>query len=82
MEHIPTEPPRRRVTIHDLLRHTSGFSYGAFSNTVVDSIYRERDILYQPTLEDLVDELSEIPWSTNPERGGTTASPRTCSADS
>ena len=66
VEHIPTEPPRRRVTIHDLLRHTSGFSYGAFSNTVVDSIYRERDILYQPTLEDLVDELSEIPLVYQP----------------
>ena len=42
---IPTERARRPVTIHDLLRHTSGFTYGDLSNTVVDAVYRERNIL-------------------------------------
>jgi len=63
---IPTERPRRPVTIQDLLRHTSGFTYGEFSATVVDSVYRERAVLYQPTLEDMVAELGEIPLAYQP----------------
>ncbi len=63
---IPTERARRPVRIHDLLRHTSGFTYGEFSNTVVDAAYREREVLYQATLEEVVAELSEIPLAYQP----------------
>jgi CubicO group peptidase (beta-lactamase class C family) len=35
-------PPRRPLTIHDLMRHTSGLTYGIFGNHPVDVIYRER----------------------------------------
>jgi CubicO group peptidase (beta-lactamase class C family) len=63
---IPTERARRSVRIHDLLRHTSGFTYGEFSNTVVDSVYRQREVLYQPTLEDVVAQLGEIPLAYQP----------------
>ncbi len=65
-QEIPTERARRQVTIHDLLRHTSGFTYGDLSNTVVDAVYRERGILYQPTLEDQVAALGEIPLLYQP----------------
>ncbi len=65
-QEIPTERARRQVTIHDLLRHTSGFTYGDLSNTVVDAVYREREILYQPTLEDQVAALGEIPLLYQP----------------
>jgi len=63
---IPTERTRRPVRIHDLLRHTSGFTYGEFSNTVVDSVYRERQVVYQPTLEDVVARLGQIPLAYQP----------------
>ena len=63
---IPTVRARRPVRIHDLLRHTSGFTYGEFSNTVVDSIYRERRVVYQPTLEDVVAQLGQIPLAYQP----------------
>ncbi|MFP3947760.1 MAG: serine hydrolase domain-containing protein [Longimicrobiales bacterium] len=63
---IPTEPARRPVTIRDLLRHTSGLTYGAFSNTSVDRIYRERGVLDQPTLEAMVEELGSIPLVHQP----------------
>ncbi len=63
---IPTERARRSVRIHDLLRHTSGFTYGEFSNTVVDSVYRQREVLYQPTLEGVVAQLGEIPLAYQP----------------
>ena len=65
-QEIPTERARRQVTIHDLLRHTSGFTYGDLSNTVVDAAYREPEILYQPTLEDQVAALGEIPLLYQP----------------
>ena len=65
-QEIPTERARRQVTIHDLLRHTSGFTYGDLSNTGVDAVYREREILYQPTLEDQVAALGEIPLLYQP----------------
>ena len=65
-QEIPTERARRQVTIHDLLRHTTGFTYGDLSNTVVDAAYREREILYQPTLEDQVAALGEIPLLYQP----------------
>ena len=65
-QEIPTERARRQVTIHDLLRHSSGFTYGDLSNTVVDAGYREREILYQPPLEDQVAALGEIPLLYQP----------------
>ena len=65
-EEIPTVRARRPITIHDLLRHTSGFTYGDLSNTVVDGVYREQEILYQPTLEDMVARLGEIPLVYQP----------------
>jgi CubicO group peptidase (beta-lactamase class C family) len=65
-QEIPTERARRAVTIHDLLRHTSGFTYGDLSNTVVDAVYREQNILYQQTLADMVAQLGEIPLLYQP----------------
>ena len=35
-------PPQRPLTIRDLMRHTSGLTYGLFGNHPVDLIYRER----------------------------------------
>lgn len=65
-EELPTDPARRAVTIRDLLRHTSGLTYGLFSNTPVDQMYRERGVLEQPTLEDMVAELGSIPLAFQP----------------
>ncbi len=58
---IPTERARRPVTIHDMLRHTAGFTYGDLSNTVVDGVYREEEILYPETLEEMVDPAQRDP---------------------
>ena len=66
MENIPTEKPTRPVTIQDLLRHTSGFSYGVFSNTPVDSLYLRAGIFGQETLADMVTALAEIPLMHQP----------------
>ncbi len=65
-EPLPTERARRSVRIHDLLRHTAGFTYGELSNNAVDPVYREREVVYQPTLEGVVAELAEIPLAYQP----------------
>jgi len=65
-ESIPTERATRPMTIRDLLRHTSGLTYGSFSNTVVDQVYRQVDPLGQRTLADMVAELGEIPLLFQP----------------
>jgi CubicO group peptidase (beta-lactamase class C family) len=65
-ESIPTERPARPMSIRDLLRHTSGLTYGSFSNTVVDQVYRQAEVLGQATLADMVTELGKIPLLYQP----------------
>jgi len=40
---ITTEPPRRKPTIHDVFRHTGGFSYGT-GTSPVDRVYQQLGI--------------------------------------
>jgi len=58
---------KRAVTVRDLLRHTSGLTYGFFGNTAVDKMYREKAVFdWQGNLEDMADKLSEIPLLYQP----------------
>ncbi len=63
---IPTDRARRAITIHDLLRHTAGLTYGTFSDTVVDSLYRRTRVTGQPTLAEMMTELGELPLAYQP----------------
>jgi CubicO group peptidase (beta-lactamase class C family) len=63
---IPTERAARAMTIRDLLRHTSGLTYGTFSNTVVDQAYRQAGVGSEATLADLVTDLGRIPLMYQP----------------
>ena len=57
----------RPLTIRDLLRHTSGLTYGFFGDTAVDRRYREAGILSrQSDLAELVTALAEIPLLYQP----------------
>jgi len=60
-------PPHRPMTVRDLLRHTSGLTYGAFGETPVDSMYRKAN-LFGPDrdLEGLVAELARLPLLGHP----------------
>lgn len=58
----PQSNPARPMTIRDLMRHTSGLTYGLFGNTPVDQLYRERKVLdRRGTLQDMVRKLGKIP---------------------
>jgi CubicO group peptidase (beta-lactamase class C family) len=65
-DNIPTERASRPMTIRDLLRHTSGLTYGVFSNTAVDQAYREGGVNGAETLADMVAALGEIPLMFQP----------------
>ena len=55
------------MTIRELMSHTGGLSYGIFSASQVDDLYREADVLDRDgTLEDMVDKLGKIPLRQQP----------------
>src|SRR4051812_23262369 len=58
---------KRETTIRDLMRHTAGFTYGAFGDSPVDRLYRQKRILVKSdTLQELVTKLSTIPLQYQP----------------
>jgi CubicO group peptidase (beta-lactamase class C family) len=61
------EPPGRPMTVQDLLRHTSGFVYGPFGNTLVHQEYNKAN-LFDPgqTLEEFVSKLAKLPLAHQP----------------
>lgn len=60
-------PPARPMTVRDLLRHTSGFTYGFFGNSEVDKRYRRAGVLTTDrTLEDTIRKLAGIPLAFHP----------------
>ena len=61
------EALEREPTIHDLLQHTAGFTYGIFSDTAVDRQYRESDMVTtDQTMQEFIDKLAGIPLLFQP----------------
>lgn len=59
--------PERPPTVHDLLRHTAGFTYGWFGDTYVDQRYKDADVLDEDSsLQDMIDKLADIPLLYQP----------------
>jgi len=57
----------RQMSVRDLLRHTSGLTYGYFGNTAVDKMYMANSILKrESSLQDMINKLSEIPLLYQP----------------
>lgn len=61
------EPVRREITIQDLLRHTSGLTYGLFDKSRVDSMYKDANLLSEDqTLAQQVSKLAAMPLKHQP----------------
>jgi CubicO group peptidase (beta-lactamase class C family) len=55
------------ITIRELMSHTAGFSYGIFSDSQVDKMYRDVSVLASDsTLKDMIAKLSKIPLRQQP----------------
>ncbi len=62
-----TEDLQVQPTIRQLMSHQAGISYGIFSESPVDALYNEWDILApHSTLADMVDKLARIPLASQP----------------
>jgi CubicO group peptidase (beta-lactamase class C family) len=69
METVRTVRPERPMLMIDLLRHTSGLTYGFQQSTNVDAAYRKLKIgerLGESTLDDMIAQLSTVPLEFSP----------------
>jgi CubicO group peptidase (beta-lactamase class C family) len=71
--HYPTfvtAPSERAMSIHDLLTHMSGLTYGSMERTHVDAAYRQLGVGDKTkrgyTLKDMVETLAELPLEFSP----------------
>jgi CubicO group peptidase (beta-lactamase class C family) len=65
---LKTEPTHREISIRDLLRHTSGLSYGTWGDSLVDDMYVDKEVLLWKgtTIQATVSKLATIPLKQQP----------------
>jgi CubicO group peptidase (beta-lactamase class C family) len=55
------------VTMRELMSHSGGFTYGLFSNTPVDKLQREADLLNpNNTLDEFIKRVAKLPLNSQP----------------
>jgi CubicO group peptidase (beta-lactamase class C family) len=60
-------PASRPILIQDLMRHTSGITYGFFGATPVKKLYQQADIFAgDPTNAEFADRIAKLPLSYQP----------------
>lgn len=64
---LTLEPARREMTVQDLMRHTSGLTYGIFGKSLVKQAYNNAN-LFDPsqTSADLITKLAKLPLAAQP----------------
>jgi len=58
----PIHPP----TMHELMTHTAGFTYGLFGNTPVDKLYMSENPFQAKTLGEMIEKLAKLPLLYQP----------------
>jgi CubicO group peptidase (beta-lactamase class C family) len=69
MDGFRTRAPARPMRVVDLLRHTSGLTYGFQQNTNVDAAYRKLkvgELSNEGTLEEMIGKLATLPLEFSP----------------
>ena len=60
-------PSKREMTVQDLMRHTSGMTYGLFGSSRVDEMYMDAEVLAgNDSVEHFVQKLSRLPLKHQP----------------
>ena len=60
-------PAQRQITVQDLLRHTSGLTYGPFGDSLVQRMYRENKLMDdQQTNAEMATKLAAMPLAYQP----------------
>ena len=61
--------PVHPVTMRELMSHSGGFTYGFFSNTPVDKLQREADVLnIDNTLDEFIKRVAKLPLNSQDRR--------------
>jgi CubicO group peptidase (beta-lactamase class C family) len=64
---LQTAPAKRQITVQDLLRHTSGLTYGAFApKTQIGKLYQDVKPFSQPNLDAFCKALAKLPLRSEP----------------
>jgi CubicO group peptidase (beta-lactamase class C family) len=64
---LSLEPAKRVMTVQDLMRHTAGFTYGQFGDTLVQRAYRAAHMIDdQQTNALMVAKLAQLPLAHQP----------------
>lgn len=64
---LKLEAPRREISVQDLLRHTSGLTYGQFGDSLVKQAYRAADMMStRQTTAEFITKLSTLPLQHQP----------------
>ena len=64
---LKLEAPRREISVQDLLRHTSGVTYGQFGDSLVKQAYRAADMMSaKQTTAEFITKLSTLPLQNQP----------------
>jgi CubicO group peptidase (beta-lactamase class C family) len=63
---IEKAAPKRPMTVQDLMRHTSGLTYGIFGSTPVDDLYKKNNVFGAKSLADMVTTIASLPLLHQP----------------
>jgi CubicO group peptidase (beta-lactamase class C family) len=63
---LALEPARRQMTVQDLLRHTSGLTYGFFGNSLVRTAYDEAKLFEDLDNAAFAERLATLPLAAQP----------------
>ncbi len=63
---IEKAAPKRAMTVQDLLRHTSGLTYGIFGNSPVDELYKKSNMFASKSLAAMIAKIASLPLLHQP----------------
>ena len=61
-----TEDPIHPPTMHELMTHSAGFTYGLFGDGPVDKAYQSAGVMGSKNLQEMIDKLAKIPLLYQP----------------